>query len=850
MIEDIEGDLLELYHQRLKKLGSKKAGFLLYIDVFKLFRPDITKSIPSLRIDRTISILSHYNQVIYRSLLKNKTYSFINISGLVIGMVASLMLAKYVGFNLMYDQFHLNKDQIMLVQQVQKEESGKVTHSKLTYWKLGPVLLERFPEVLRMTHVSQNVETQVTSSGDNAHKTHHNERGILTVDSSFSQMFSFPFLYGSAHTALREPNSIVLTESSAIKYFGKVNVLGNTLVTRLPWGKKETLQITGVVADVPIGSSIQFDFLKSSTGTIPDDEWDLAGYSTYLLLDKNLQSEALDAKFTQEIKNLVEVSGRDLNFEVKLSSIAGRELSTSEIIMGITSLCILLITWINYINLTSARVLSRANEIGVRQIIGAGKKRIFSQIIYEGMAINTFSLLVSMLVLWLTYHYFEEFTAGRVLPFWESTTSLNKVFITIFLTGSFLSALYPALVLSRLQPTAALKNKITNGFSGERMRNILLVLQFCISIILITSVFVISAQLHHMRSQELGIDLNQTLVIRSAKDGWDGKLDRFRAIKNQIENLSVVKNLCSSTVTPGSGNGQDINFKVGEMQEYIAAHLIGVDAAYMDTYEINFLSGQNFEKDRYNWNREGVIINLTAMNNLGYSSPDQILHEECIIQNDESSYRIIGVINDYHQNSLKEKIEPLVFHFNPFRGHISVKIDPKAYHNYSDINSVISLIEERWHEVYSDQTFDFHFLDDAFNQAYQSDARFKTLYSIFTGISLFIACLGLFGVTLFATQKRQKEISIRKVLGASSGQIMALFLHHHSILLIISLIIALPVGWILMDNWLQNYHYRIAISGGMLLIPSMLVVLLTTVTIIINTLRVSLSKPVSALRND
>ncbi len=850
MIEDIEGDLLELYDARLQKYGDRKARFLLYLDVIKLIRPDIIKTISGLSIDRTLSILSHYNRILYRSLLKNKTYSFINISGLVIGMVASLMLAKYVGFNLMYDQFHVNKDRIMLVQQSQKEESGKVNTSKLTYWKLGRILLERFPEVLRMTHVNQSVETQVTSSGVNTQRIHHNERGILTVDSSFTQIFSFPFLHGSAHSALTEPNSIVLTESTAIKYFGKVNVVGNTLVTRLPWGKKETLKITGVVEDVPAWSSIQFDFLKSSTGTTPDDEWDLASYSTYLLLDGNLQSKSLETKFTQEIKNLEEVSGRDLNFSVVLSSIAGRKLSSSEIIMGITSLCILLITWINYINLTSARVLSRADEIGVRQIIGAGKKRIFSQLIYEGMALNVFSLIVSILLLWTTYHYLEEFTAGRILPFWETTTSLNKIFITIFLVGSFLSALYPAFVLSALQPTAALKNTIANGFSGERMRSLLLVLQFCISMILIISVFVISAQLRHMRSQNLGIDLDQTMVIRSAKDGWDGKLDRFRAIKNQIGSLSVVKELCSSTVTPGGGNGQDINFQVGEMQDHIAAHLIGIDAAYMQTYKIEFLSGQNFEEGRYNWNREGIIINWTTMNDLGYTSPDQIIQEECRIQHDESQYRIIGVVNDYHQNSLKEKIEPLVFHFNPFRGHISVKIDSNAYHNYSDINNAISLIENCWYDVYSDQTFDFHFLDDSFNQAYQSDARFKTLYGIFTGISLFISCLGLFGVTLFAIQKRHKEISIRKVLGASSSQIMALFLRRHSIILIISLIIALPIGWTVMDHWLQNYHYRIAISGWMLLIPIILVAVLTTATILINTLRVSLAKPVDALRND
>ncbi len=850
LLEDIEGDLLEIFHQRLQKSSRNRAICLLYIDVLKLVRPEIIKSFTALNINQTISILSHYNRIIYRGLLKHKTFSVINISGLVIGMVASLMLAKYVGFNLMYDQFHLNKDRIMLVQQSQKEESGKITHSKLTYWKLGLILLEKFPEVLRMTHVNQNVETQVTSTGGSAHKTHYNEHGILTVDSSFTQMFSFPFLHGSARTALREPHSIVLTESSAIKYFGKVNVLGNTLITGLPWGEKETLQITGVVEDVPIWSSIQFDFLKSSSGTIPDDEWDLAGYSTYLLLDHNLQSKTLESKFTQEIKELEEVVGRDLDFSVTLSSIASSEFSTSDIIMSLTALCILLITWINYINLTSAKVLSRTNEIGVRQIVGAGKRRIFGQIIYEGLLINVLALIVAILLLWTTYPYLEEFTAGRILQFWETSTSLNFIFVAIFLIGAFLSALYPALLLSGLRPTTTLKNSMANGFSGERMRSLLLILQFSISIILIISVSVISAQLQHMRSQDLGIDLNQTMVIRSAKDGWDGKLDRFRAIKNQIGNLSIVRSLCSSTVTPGGGNGQDINLKAGEMQEHIHAHLVGIDAAFMDTYKIDFISGQNFEEGRFSWNRQGLIINSTTLKNLGYSSPDEIINQECRIQNDESRYQIIGVVNDFHQNSLKEKIEPLVFQFNPFRGHISVRIDSNVYHNYSDINSAISLIKDRWQDVYSDQTFEFHFLNDAFNQAYQSDARFKTLFSIFTSISLFISCLGLFGVTLFATQKRHKEISIRKVMGASSSQIMASFLHRHSVLLIISLLISLPTGWILMNHWLQNYHYRVRISGWLLLIPAVTVILLTTITIVINTLRVSLSKPVTALRND
>ncbi|MEQ6119382.1 ABC transporter permease [Reichenbachiella sp. MALMAid0571] len=852
LLPSIEGDLMELFNERTANSDQRSAKWLFVWDVIKLFRPSIIRPVEgSYRLNR-FGMLKNYFKVACRNIIRNKAFSVINISGLVIGMAAALIIAKYVGFVLKYDQFHEKKEQIFMIHQEEKKNGVAIDNGKNTYWQSGSVAKELYPEVLKSSHYGYNVETLVTVNNEDGEILKFNEENIKSVDPDFLEIFSFDFISGDPATALSQPNSVVITKSIAAKYFKDESALGKFLNTRVSWGEEHILQITGVIEDVPVFSRFQFDFLKSSVGFQPEDYWEYPTSITYLLLDENTDPELLTSKLAFDINNQEELKSDQRSVDIELVSISKALISDTEIMLALVGLFTLLITWINFINLTSAKSLSRSKETGIRKVLGSGKSEIVKQFVFEGMVINCTALVLSVGLVWMLYPFISVFADQRILPLFADSTPINWIFLGLFLFGALLSSAYPAAILSGLQPVSSIKGQVMGQLTGESFRKALVVVQFSISVILIIGVFVISDQMKYMRNKDLGINLNQTLILKSPKDSgvWDEKRVRLSTLRNKISHLSFVQNVTSSSQVPGMGYGQEVNFRIDGSKETVATNLISVYPDFMHFYGVKIIAGQDFSTERIWNNRRGILINKSTALGMGYASLEDAVNQKIVNPFTNQSYTILGVVDDFHQRSVKEKMQPMVFEFNQFRGHISIKIDSANYSNIGELQQSIAMIENVWNEVYSDQAFDYFFLDERFNTQYQSDIRFRELFGVFTGISVFIACLGLFGLSLFMAQKKQKEVGIRKVFGASIVQVIFFFIKKHLGQMLVSVVIGIPIAYLLMDSWLDHYSNRISINSWELIIPSLLVVAISILTIGFHSLKVSLINPAKTLRNE
>ncbi|MEM1137691.1 MAG: FtsX-like permease family protein, partial [Bacteroidota bacterium] len=558
----------------------------------------------------------------------------------------------------------------------------------------------------------------------------------------------------------------------------------------------------------------------------------------------------LAKKLTHDIQTLEVFQSHQKDIQIALEPIKGN-LSNIEYMLAIVGIFILLVTWINFINLAGAKALGRFKEMGVRKVLGSVKSQIIRQFVFEGLLLNIIGLMCALGIVFLIFPYLRIFTNNRVLPLNEWQTFINPLFLLVFFIGAVITSLYPAIILAGLNPIDALKGKIFQSTHKVGFRKTLVIFQFSISIVLMIGVFIISDQMRFIQNQDLGIDLSRTLIVKTAKDGWNGKVERLKTFKTEVEALSTVEGTASSTMTPGGGNGQDVSVKLEKHNEMLNLHLIGIDANFINQYELEVLAGEPFEKDQFWKNKKGIIINKTAAKKLGYTNFDELISQKIIqSENGGKVYEILAVIDDYHHQSLKEDIPPLIFQFNSLRGHISVKLNAINYQDYEKLVATIKDVEAIWNKTYSDLPFDYYFLDESFNAQYVGDIRFRKIFEVFTTISVFIACLGLFGLSLFVSMKRKKEVGIRKTYGASSVNILGLFTKDYLIQIFVAILIGTPVAYFFMEKWLENYSFKTAIHGTSLFIPIVLLVLISLSCVAFQTVKAAFANPIKTLKNE
>lgn len=795
-------------------------------------------------------MLMHYLKLARKSLIKHKYYTFINVVGLVCGMLSALIIAKYIGASLELDSFHANKDNIYVLSQKEIVDGSSGQQQQTTYSGVMN-LITQFPDARDFTRYSHHVEALVIAEEQNGNRHSFTENKIFVADSSFLKLFTFPFIHGNPETALSSANAIVLTRSSAERYFGDDNPIGQLLTVRVSWGKQTVYKVTGVAEDIPALSRFEFDFLISQPDSNPDELWLVPDCSIYLLLKENADPALFADKLTMTVNDVPQLKAANRSVTMSLDAISKMNLSTEEYLLATIAIFITLISWINYINQIIAQSYWRVKQVGISRIMGATGHHLKMQFLVESTIVcaTSFCLIIGI------YAAFEpalqNFANGHLLPLTGDPTMTNIIFAGVFMCGIAIAGTVQTVIHFSQEFRRTLQNSYNSKIGGVALRKVLVILQFSISTVLIVSVFVISNQLAFLHSKDKGFNLQDVLVIKApmAKDTtWHVKRKNLELFKQRCSELPFVTNVTSSTTIPGEEYRHETYLSLQGSMHKALVHQNGVDDHFFDFYDVKFIYGHDFIPDANAQNRSSIILNESAAKALGISNMNKIRNTKLIDHEDpEVIYDVIGVVNDYHKTSAKYEMRPMAFKFNVFRGHSSLKINATAL-TETTLTEGLDHIKEIWKDSYPDASFDYFFLDDKFEAQHIQDRQFGKLFKYFTILSVIISCMGLFGLSLLISTKRQKEVGIRKTFGASSTAILAIFLKGYVKPLSMSLLIGSSIAYLMMSRWLENYAYRIEIGIGLIALAVGTLAAIFFFTVSFSTLKSAFTNPIKVLR--
>jgi putative ABC transport system permease protein len=815
-------------------------------------------------------MLKNYFKTAFRALGKNRVFSFINIAGLAIGMASAIMLLGYVTFQFSYDDFHANKKDIYRVDLSLYQNNSFVYKSAENYSAVGPALKKDFPDVVASARLYN------MGYKNNCVFTYNNksfkETKFLYADSSFFTMFSFPFKEGDPQTALAQPFTAVISESAAKKLFGNEDAIGKSIQMDDDDRNSELCKITGVFKDVPENSHIKFNILISYATLFSrrgglgryETNWDHKDYYTYVLLRPGTDIKSLEAQLpafinkhipqekaapTQSVLALQPLQKIHLTANLKDESEAtGNEKGVFFLV--IISIFILVIAWVNYINLATAGSIGRAKETGIRKVLGSTKAQLINQFLTESLAINLLSFAAALILASLLQPAFENFFNINFSLSALLNNQYGLVFIFFIIAGSFLSGLYPAFVLSSFKPTQVLKGKLSTSAKGLALRRFLVIFQFSLSIFLIIGTLVVYRQVHFMLTQNLGMQLNQVLVMdRPGRWEKSDSLDntRVQRFKEMLLHNPAIESVAMSDEIPGREIRFPLNFTVKGSREDKPLPFItmGIDEDFLHTLNMNLLAGRSFSP-AFKTDGNGLIITASAAELLGFRKPADAIGKQLV--NNYADYSILGVANDFHQMSLEKKAERILFQYSGsyFENNEYYLVKLKT----ANIPQSVEYIQNTWNDVFKGNPFGYFFLDEFFNRQYKNEQQFGVLFGMFSIIAIVIACIGLFALVAFMVQQRTKEIGVRKVLGASIQDITLLLTKQFIQLILIANVIAWPLGWLLMNNWLTDFVYRINISWWMFVLAGVSALVIALVTISFQAIKAALMNPVTSLRTE
>lgn len=797
-------------------------------------------------------MLKNYFKTALRNILKHKGFSFINIFGLAVGICSFLLIVNYLRFEYSFDDFHQNKDRIYRVPMTIAEKDGKEQTFAFTYPAVSKAIEKDFPEVQATARI--RTRTGIIKQGD----IKIFENGIFYVDPAFLKIFSFEIKSGNKTAPFKELNDAVITESIAKKYFGDSNPLGKELLY-----EDEGYTVTAVLKDIPGNSHLQFNILLNYNKYIQQTEgqaetsWGWSDFYTYVLLKPNTDVKALEAKlpaFAQRYQGkAMEESGHVVNFvlqplkDIHLKSkydyeFPGNGNFTYLKYLGFAACFILFIAWINYINLSTARSLDRSKEVGIRKVIGASKNQLIGQFLNESFLINLFALILGYLAFRFSIPYFSTLVGKKLTSFVLLDPESLIILSGILIVGTLLSGFYPAFIQSSFKTIASLK--AVQGYSGKQfLRRSLVALQFVAAIVLITGALGFYSQLKYMSSRDLGVEINQTLVLQQTSALDSSKIATIDGFLNQLKSIPGIKKITTSGDIPGKevGNSTSATLPSSKLEKRVRT--FAVDEEYIPNYNLTLVAGRNFSpfvlKEPY-----PVILNETATSILGFKSPLEAVNKDITVGG--LPCQVLGVIKDYHQESLRNSFDPIVFHPEEKRNmqYYSLQVETK------NLPALMSQVKSQWESKFSESPFQFFFLDDFFNQQYQNDRQFSTVLWLFTVLALIIACMGLFGLTLYTAIKKGKEISIRKVLGATIWNIVTLLSKDYLKLVAVAGCLAIPVAYMVLQNWLEEYAFHVNLQWWFFLIPVVMISIIAIATVSFQAVKAAVGSPVKNLRSE
>ena len=782
-----------------------------------------------------------------RGLWKNKFSSVINVFGLSIGLSSCLLIGLYIKHELSYDQFQQKGDRIArVIMEYKFDGAGESKAGNFTSTKVGPRFKSVFPEV-------ENVIRMQVSNRPILYKDKFfNEQGIAYADQSFFDMFSFKWIEGDQKKALAEPNAIVFTETSARKYFGDDNPVGKMVKVGSDSG---LYKVTGVIADCPSNSQIKFNFLASFSTLHAEEDtyWD-ANYTTYLLLKDPSDIRALQTKLPAFMKKEMQGKGATINYYLEPfkwihlhSEYDGFEPNNSITyiyIIAIVGVLILVIACFTYINLSTARSIERAKEVSVRKVVGAGKGQLFWQFIGESALLCLLAVVLSYLLALISLPYFNDLTQRQLeISTMFSPQFLGSVLLVVVLV-TVAAGSYPALIISGFDPIKGLKGSFKNTGSGKVLRNSLIVFQFVISVFLIASTFIMQNQLYFIQHKNLGYNREHVLVL-PMNQAVANKLD---VIKQELKTDASVKSISHCFWTPVnilSG----FNMRSENMPEnsQLAVTAERIDTDFIQTMGIKIVAGSNLtlqdmkdvshEKD----NVYHFIINEAAAKALGWNNPQDAVGKKMFLDATRPGF-VRAVIKDFNFQSMHYAIKPLVLFPDSYGRYLLVKI------NGNDVQKTIAFIQSKWASLVPSIPFTYRFLDDDYDKLYNAEIRLGTVMDTFSAIAIVLACLGLFGLSSYSIQQRMKEVTIRKVLGASVSNLTFVLSKNFIRLSLVAIVVALPVTWYAMQKWLQGFNYHISMEWWMFAIAAFAIVFVVFITVSFQSIKAAFANPVKHLR--
>jgi putative ABC transport system permease protein len=796
-----------------------------------------------------------------RTLVKNKLYSFVNIGGLTLGIDAYILISAYVNFEKSYDRMFKDADGIYRV------ESSFYKNKQITDdWPTSTngyatAMKANFPEIASIARINWNNSERVVRYNDVKYREEH----VCFADTNFLTFFGYPLLQGDPKTALKDVNTIVISQSAATKYFRNANPMGKFMEVNTQNGGLHCM-VTGVFKDIPPNSTMRFNFLISwsSTPLFFRDFWYIHESYTFLKLRAGANIHSVEAKFPAlaerfktgpSMKNLkwaitlVPLTNIHLN-PPKQYEIEAKGNRVAVKFLGIIAYVILLIACVNYINLSTAKAIDRSREVGIRKVNGANSMQLLLQFLFESFVVLSISLLLAGLLV---------LVVDKLLPqLINSNFSFGLLFngqlylkIAMVFTGSiFFSGVYPALLLSKLKPVSVLKGKYTFSKSGVILRKGMAGLQFVASMVLIAGTFAVYRQIIFMTGQQPGTAINQTVVIK-APVNTANYAQKIQSFKQVMLNSPGIAGVTVSGAVPGKAVGEFLaNRRFGASKnDELTYEMLKVDHDFIKNYNLQVVAGRAFDKSRPA-DSTGVVLNEAAVRQFGFASNDAAVGQQVWIEtNEKQPNLVIGVVKNYHQQSLQQKYTAVILFMDPALSWI-----PTNYYSVkfkgNNTSQVVSVIKSNWNNYFPESSLDWFFLDDFYNRQYQQDVQFGRFFLGFSSLAILIACMGLFGLTAYSTSRRIKEIGVRKVLGASVGNIASILTLDAVKLVLLSSLLALPVSYIFIQEWRNSYAFKAALTWWQFALPVVSLLFISMATISYLTVKAARVNPIRSLRDE
>ncbi|HYE55422.1 MAG TPA: ABC transporter permease [Chitinophagaceae bacterium] len=815
-------------------------------------------------------MLNNHLKIAVRNVGKRKGYAALNILGLTIGMACCLLIFHYVSYERSYDDFHQKGKDIVRLRLDNYQKGQLAWRSATVYPAIGPTLKKDFPEVENFTRL-YDATLRLNNPQTNAKFV---ETQGYYADQATLDMFNIQVIRGNAATSLDAPDKMLLSESMAKKYFGSSDPVGRQLVQTNAEGTR-TFQITGVFKDYPANSHLDIEYLVSyktlasiataggDTSNATETSWGWYDFYTYLQLKPGTDWKTLEAKlpaFADRYINSQEWYKTNNNKgelylipmqDIHLYSNVNQEAEVNGngqavAFLLLVAIFIIGIAWVNYINLSTARSVERAREVGVRKVMGALRQDLVRQFLVESLLLNLIALVFAIGLFYALLPAFDKFTGRETATGFALTSAYWLMFLALFVAGTLLSGIYPAFVLSGFQPVTVLKGAFKNTAGGQGLRKGLIVAQFIISVVLIAGTIIVYQQVSYMRNQQLGFNMNQTLVLKGAGSLQDSAYaEVFQPFKNELLQQNDIRYVSASSNVMGN----EIYWTSGVMrlgitgQSAVTLYHMGIDQDFIPAFDMKLVAGRNFSS-AFGTDERSVLLNEEAVRLLGFKDANEALNT-LVRRGRTDSLKVVGVVSNFHHEGLQKQIQPMIFLFLPnTRNYYSLKVET------GNMQRTISNVQAIWNKYFPGDPVNYFFLDESFNKQYKADTLFGKVFGTFAILAIVIACFGLMGLSAYNVLQRTKEIGIRKVLGATGQNLLLMLSKDFLRLIMVALVLSIPLAWYIMHQWLQDFAYRINIRWWVFAMAGVLALAIAFVTISMQVMKALNENPVKSLRTE